>query len=269
MAGEVRSELKITLQGGVGVGGFAAPSGGGFTPQRVARGSDTWGPGQAVGDYMTDRDSRRTRMIAEDLVRNQDAMRTLEAARQKSRLAFEVQEIASAVREGDRRRAFIDRVQQTRAVDQPGPRLIGARGSKPFFSRGFKSAVAGAVAGAGDAFGASPTVAGAVGNIAASVAGGFAFGGPAGAIIAGIQATIRNLEEITKSHNVAIQKLQAKARELKEKAESELAAIREQIGEDNKAFYKSIEEARVLREARVERKAYRRERYAPLTAGYQ
>lgn len=265
MAGEVRSELKITLAGGIG--GGAAPAGGSFTPRPVARSLDLDSSQfQSMREFA--RRARHGRDLAEILTRDRGAVREIEESIMR-RQALTDLDLASSRRA---RLAFTDRfkehVKQTRAIDPGSSRLIGARGTRPFFTRGVRAAGAGIVAAAvGDVFGANPTFAGAVGNVASSTAVGFFSGGVLGAGISFLQSAIRNLEAITKSHDIAIDKLRATAEKLRSEIAGDLKAMNDRIREDNKKFAGANREDRVLREARIERKAYRRERFAPLSAG--
>lgn len=116
MAGEVKSQLTITLAGGVGA------SGGGSATDPVARRGDLMSPAQAMSNFAGDRRSRWTRAMAMEAARDSEVAREFE----KARLRSDVGEIASAVRAAEAREAFKSRVRAG-----PRPSMFGDEFSDP------------------------------------------------------------------------------------------------------------------------------------------
>jgi len=106
MAGEVKSQLTVKLDGGAALA--STPS------SPISRsGQLTWGPGQSVSDYAGDRQTRFAREVAKEISRDREAARELAMIREKNRIRFEAEEIGSAVRAAEERMRRRDSLAQS------------------------------------------------------------------------------------------------------------------------------------------------------------
>jgi len=242
MAGEVRSQLTITLQGGASGGSL-----GGSAPAPVSRRANLISPGQALTDYASQRDMRFSQIAAKEIARDREAVLEIEEAIMRQQAVTQL-EVSSARRA---REAFQNRIRTTRT----GAFLEDAGGDGRVGRRAIRSAGAasrrilrgwgtGVVAGlssnllvAGDS-----EAMGAVGRIGLSVVSGGAFGGAPGAVGALLMSTISELMRALNSQNEDIESLKrelaTRYKELQreiEESHNELREFREEQAKEFKA----------------------------------
>jgi hypothetical protein len=241
MAGEVKSQLTIKLEGGAAMASTPSSS------SPVSRAAQlTWGPGQAMSDYAGDRQSRFAREVAKEISRDREAARELASIREKNRIRFEAEEVGSAVRAAEERMRRRDslaqsvRANQMEAPDgfftEAGARRGLKRGAVTASKRLMRGWGAGVAAGLGGslAMPASDEVGafGAFSRVTLSTISGAAWGGVPGAVGSFITST---LSEVMRS--------------LTEK-DKEIENVRKEIAESRREAKRFLEESdRRLREA--------------------
>lgn len=191
MAGEVKSQLTIRLEGGAAMGSGSTSS------SPISRAAQlTWGPGQSMSDFAGDRQSRFAREVAKEISRDREAARELSMIRENNRIRYEAEEVGSAVRAAEERMRRRDSLAQSvRANRQEvadgfftegGARRGLQRGAKTASKRLLRGWGAGVAAGLGGslAMPASDEV-GALGSfsrVTLSTISGAAWGGVPGAV---------------------------------------------------------------------------------------
>lgn len=274
MAGEVRSQLTITLRGG---GGGQSPGGGGSSQRPVGRRADlTWGPGQRLGDYGSDRQMRWSRVMAMEAAQDRQSVREIQDALMRHQAERELN-ISSQRRA---REAFIQRVKNNTFATEAA--IISTSGferslkkkaykyGKEYLKGGIKAGFAGFMAGE---FTSSLPEGGGIHGAAlrmhaAQLAGagaGFMFGGPVGAATGASLATI--IQAISEVKNY-IQDLYQMGQKLddelkrREKAikqmQDEIKKFKEEALEDLK---EAVEEARREVAEEASKQTYRTTRY--------
>lgn len=265
MAGEVKTQLTITLAGGVG------PSAGAGS-QSVSRQSDLRSPGQSMSSYAADRQLRWSRVTAMEMARDRQAMAEIHQGLEK----LEVQrslEVSSARRAAEararERNAFADRVRASRAgmlddefsFGPTGRRLTraGSAASKRLL-KGFGVGIAASI-------GAQTLVpddgggAGAFSRIAISTISGGAWGGVPGAAGQFLSTAISELVRRVSAQDEGIANLRREIASNKKEAQQAIDDTHKELREFNVKLKEEFEAEmdRIIHGETISR--YREERF--------
>lgn len=204
MAGEVRNQLTVTLNGGAG----SPSSGSRFISQTpVSREIDTMGPMGAMASYAAQRQTRWGRVIAEEISRDREAARGIEDAVMRHQ-ALAQMDLASTRRASEavalsesfgRRDLFLSRVRGRYApvggMDDLVERKLTTKlraasklGLRDMVRGSFAAAATSAILPEGGG------ITGSLGRIAGDTVAGAAFGGQAGAAFALIWSSINEVK---------------------------------------------------------------------------
>jgi hypothetical protein len=253
MAGEVKSQLTIRLEGGAAM---ASTSGSSSPVSRAAQ--LTWGPGQAMSDYAGDRQSRFAREVAKEISRDREAARELASIREKNRIRFEAEEVGSAVRAAEERMRRRDSLAQSVRANrqevadgfftEAGARRGLKRGAVTASKRLMRGWGAGVAAGLGGSL-AMPAsdeegAFGAFSRVTLSTISGAAWGGVPGAVGSFITSSLSEIMRSMTEKDKEIEDLRKSIAESRREAKQMLAdsdrRLKEALADIQKKFDEDV-----------------------------
>lgn len=266
MAGEVKSQLTITLAGGVGPAG-----GGGSATAPVARRPDLMSPGQSLSTYAAERQMRWSRVMAMEAARDKQTMQEIHAGLEKLEVqrALEVSSARRAAREN-----FAAAVRNSRGAAALEAGMLASAGAraqrqlgtsaKKMFKSSLKAGIGISLTGLlpdllPDSPGSRIAQSVGAGAIIGSVIPGVGTG--AGAVVGLIQATISEVQGYIKDLYAMGQKLKDEIDERIQETKSLFKQVNKLVEEIESDLKAELEKTRLDAAIEINRNTYRATRY--------